>query len=134
MLALSFVATALGALAFGIPSAVMFVAVVLFLLFNRTLPNRYVSALATVVWTILPSSIATHEFLSTRSYMEGLGLSCAAMLIALKIAEGTLRENVASLALRLNKPLSARLFPVPGKRTGERTEFTSPYLTNTVVR
>jgi uncharacterized protein len=41
--------------------------------------------------------------------------------------------DVASLALRLNKPLSARLFPVPGKRAGDRTEFTSPYLTNTVV-
>jgi uncharacterized protein (UPF0210 family) len=42
--------------------------------------------------------------------------------------------DVATLALRLNKPLSARLFPVPGKKAGERTEFTSPYLTNTFVR
>jgi uncharacterized protein (UPF0210 family) len=42
--------------------------------------------------------------------------------------------DVATLALRLNKPLSARLFPVPGKKAGERTEFTSPYLTNTLVR
>jgi uncharacterized protein (UPF0210 family) len=42
--------------------------------------------------------------------------------------------DVATLALRLNKPLSARLFPVPGKQAGERTEFTSPYLTNTLVR
>jgi uncharacterized protein (UPF0210 family) len=42
--------------------------------------------------------------------------------------------DVATLALRLNKPLSARLFPVPGKHAGERTEFTSPYLTNTLVR
>lgn len=42
--------------------------------------------------------------------------------------------DVATLALRLNKPLSARLFPVPGKYAGERTEFTSPYLTNTLVR
>lgn len=42
--------------------------------------------------------------------------------------------DVATLALRLNKPLSARLFPVPGKRSGERTSFTSPYLTNTLVR
>ncbi len=42
--------------------------------------------------------------------------------------------DVATLALRLNKPLSARLFPVPGKIAGERTEFTSPYLTNTLVR
>lgn len=42
--------------------------------------------------------------------------------------------DVATLALRLNKPLSARLFPVPGRRAGERTAFTSPYLTNTLVR
>jgi len=42
--------------------------------------------------------------------------------------------DVAALALRLNKPLSARLFPVPGKQAGERTAFTSPYLTNTLLR
>jgi uncharacterized protein (UPF0210 family) len=42
--------------------------------------------------------------------------------------------DVATLALRLCKPLSARLFPVPGKRDGEYTNFASPYLTNTLVR
>ena len=42
--------------------------------------------------------------------------------------------DVATLAWRLQKPLSARLFPVPGKRAGESTSFTSPYLTNTVLR
>ncbi len=42
--------------------------------------------------------------------------------------------DVAALAVRLHKPLSARLFPVPGKKSGERTTFTSPYLTNTTVR
>jgi uncharacterized protein len=42
--------------------------------------------------------------------------------------------DVATLAVRLNKPLSARLFPVPGKHAGDRTTFTSPYLTNTLVR
>ena len=42
--------------------------------------------------------------------------------------------DVATLALRLNKPLSARLFPVPGKHAGDHTMFTSPYLSNTVVR
>lgn len=44
-----------------------------------------------------------------------------------------LLRDVASLSLRLNKPLSARLFPVPGKVAGEMTEFDSPYLTNTRV-
>ncbi|QBD79106.1 DUF711 family protein [Ktedonosporobacter rubrisoli] len=42
--------------------------------------------------------------------------------------------DVASLAQRLRKPLSARLFPVPGKRAGEYTAFTSPYLTNTLIQ
>jgi uncharacterized protein len=42
--------------------------------------------------------------------------------------------DVATLASRLNKPLSARLFPVPGKSSGEYTAFTSPYLTNTLLR
>jgi uncharacterized protein (UPF0210 family) len=41
--------------------------------------------------------------------------------------------DVATLAHRLNKPLSARLFPVPGKKAGEYTTFTSPYLTNTRI-
>lgn len=42
--------------------------------------------------------------------------------------------DVATLALRLQKPLSVRLFPVPGKHAGERTTFSSPYLTNTLVK
>jgi uncharacterized protein (UPF0210 family) len=44
-----------------------------------------------------------------------------------------LLRDVATLAFRLHKPLSARLFPVPGKHAGERTTFTSPYLTNTII-
>lgn len=42
--------------------------------------------------------------------------------------------DVTALAVRLGKPLSARLFPVPGTTSGERTAFTSQYLTNTTVR
>ena len=42
--------------------------------------------------------------------------------------------DVATLAVRLQKPLSARLFPVPGRQAGERTTFESPYLTNTIVK
>ncbi|MEO6890723.1 MAG: DUF711 family protein [Ktedonobacteraceae bacterium] len=42
--------------------------------------------------------------------------------------------DVATLAVRWQKPLSARLFPVPGKQVGDRTTFTSPYLTNTLIR
>lgn len=42
--------------------------------------------------------------------------------------------DVASLALRQRKPLSARLLPVPGKQAGERTEFSSVYLVNTLIK
>lgn len=41
--------------------------------------------------------------------------------------------DVAALAARLRKPLTARLLLVPGKRAGEQTEFDSPLLTNTKV-
>ena len=42
--------------------------------------------------------------------------------------------DVASLAFKWHKPLTARLIPVPGKKPGERTEFDSPYLTNTTLQ
>jgi uncharacterized protein (UPF0210 family) len=41
--------------------------------------------------------------------------------------------DVASLAWKWNKPLSARLQPVQGKKPGERTEFSDPYLFNTTL-
>lgn len=41
--------------------------------------------------------------------------------------------DVAALSARYHKPLSARLFPVPGKKAGEKTTFESPYLTNTEI-
>jgi len=36
--------------------------------------------------------------------------------------------DMATLSIKLNKPLSARLLPVPGKGAGEMTHFESPYL------
>src|SRR5246500_3855497 len=41
--------------------------------------------------------------------------------------------DVASLATKWNKPLSARLQPVPGKKAGDQTEFQDPYLFNTTI-
>jgi uncharacterized protein (UPF0210 family) len=38
--------------------------------------------------------------------------------------------DMASLALRLNKPLTARLMPIPGARAGDLTEFDFPYFSN----
>jgi hypothetical protein len=42
--------------------------------------------------------------------------------------------DMASLAFRLRKPLSARLMPVKGKRAGDRTEFNDPFLVNAVLQ
>ena len=42
-------------------------------------------------------------------------------------------KDVATLSIQLNKPLSVRLFPVPGCNADCMTEFDSPYLTNTTV-
>lgn len=39
-------------------------------------------------------------------------------------------SDVAALALRWKKPLAARLMPVAGKKAGEMTEFSDPFLTN----
>ncbi|MDP5337606.1 MAG: DUF711 family protein [Nodularia sp. (in: cyanobacteria)] len=36
--------------------------------------------------------------------------------------------DLSTLAIKLNKPLSARLFPIPNKKAGEMTAFNSPYL------
>ena len=41
--------------------------------------------------------------------------------------------DVAALSTQLSKPLSVRLFPVPGCNADCLTEFDSPYLTNTTV-
>ncbi len=41
--------------------------------------------------------------------------------------------DVAALSTKLRKPLSARLFPVPGKAAGEIAHFDDPYLTDCVV-
>ena len=41
--------------------------------------------------------------------------------------------DVASLSHKYRKPLSARLFPVAGKKAGEMVSFANPYLTGSVV-
>lgn len=78
--------------------------------------------------------ISTHELL-LYSTICGTGLDTIPLPGDTdEIALARLLLDVASLAWRLNKPLSARIFPVPGKRSGEYTTFTSPYLTNTLLR
>jgi uncharacterized protein (UPF0210 family) len=42
--------------------------------------------------------------------------------------------DIASLALKWNKPLAGRILPVEGKKAGGQTDFQGPYLFNTVLR
>jgi uncharacterized protein len=42
--------------------------------------------------------------------------------------------DMASLAVKWHKPLSARLLPVAGKKAGDRTEFSDPFLVNATLQ
>lgn len=42
-------------------------------------------------------------------------------------------RDVAALSAKWNKPLSARLFPVPDKHAGEQAKFHNPFLTDSVI-
>jgi hypothetical protein len=42
--------------------------------------------------------------------------------------------DMASLAVKWNKPLSARLFPVAGKSAGDKTELDSQFLVNATIQ
>jgi uncharacterized protein len=42
--------------------------------------------------------------------------------------------DVATLAVRWNKPLTARLLPVSGKNAGQQTEFSDPHLLNATIQ
>ncbi|MDG6229505.1 MAG: DUF711 family protein [Candidatus Thermoplasmatota archaeon] len=41
--------------------------------------------------------------------------------------------DVAFLSIKLQKPLSARLMPIPGKKAGEQTTFDFPYFVNSAI-
>jgi len=45
----------------------------------------------------------------------------------------TVLLDLAALALRLDKPLTARLMPIPGKRAGDLTGFDFPFFANSRV-
>ena len=52
------------------------------------------------------------------------------------LTDGTWLRHAAhanAMAHRLSKPLSVRLFPVPGLKAGDMTAFTNPHLCNTRV-
>jgi hypothetical protein len=42
--------------------------------------------------------------------------------------------DMATLAVKWHKPLSARLQPVANKKPGDRTEFNDPFLVNATIQ
>jgi hypothetical protein len=65
---------------------------------------------------------------------------CGTGLDVVPLAGGTpanelaaLIRDVAALSTKLHKPLSARLFLIPGKKAGDHAEFDNPFLTGSVV-
>ncbi len=69
------------------------------------------------------------------SSVSGTGLDVVPL--AGDISEETLSgiyQDLAALSLKyFNKALSARLFPIPGKKAGEMVSFENPYLTSCIV-
>ena len=64
----------------------------------------------------------------------GTGLDVVPLAGEVQASElAALIRDVAALSTKLHKPLSARLFPVPGKKAGERADFNNPFLTSSVV-
>jgi uncharacterized protein (UPF0210 family) len=64
----------------------------------------------------------------------GLGLDC--IPLPGNIAKETLvllMMDVAMLSTRLNKPLTCRLMPIPGKTSEEKTDFDFEYFTNSKI-
>ena len=41
--------------------------------------------------------------------------------------------DLSALALRFDKPLTARLMPIPGKKAGDETDFDFPFFANSKV-
>ncbi len=77
----------------------------------------------------------TLESLLAFSAVCGTGLDCVPLPGDIPVSRlAAIINDVASLSDKLKKPLSARLFPVPGKKAGERTNFRSPYLVDCTIQ
>ncbi|HEY3873628.1 MAG TPA: DUF711 family protein [Actinocrinis sp.] len=82
----------------------------------------------TEVWE--RGDLTPHQLLAY-SAICGTGLDTVPLPGATTAEEiAALYLDVATLAERLAKPLSARLFPLPGVEAGQPTSFDSPYLLN----
>ena len=79
----------------------------------------------------------TYDIDSLLAYSAVCGTGLDTVPLAGDITEQQLAAimgDMAALAVKWNKPLSARLQPVAGKKAGDRTEYNDPFLTNTLIR
>ena len=78
----------------------------------------------------------TYEIDSVLAYSAVCGTGLDTVPLAGDVSEERLAQiygDVAALAWKWRKPLSARLQPVKGKKAGDKTEFDSQYLFNTTL-
>ncbi len=82
---------------------------------------------------------ASQGFLSVKDLLM-LSAVCGTGLDTVPLPGATTQEqieavllDVAALALRLNKPLTARLMPIPGKKAGDLTAFDFAYFANSRI-
>lgn len=79
-------------------------------------------------------SVVTTDSLLAYSAVCGTGLDTVPFPGDISVGQlERIFGDVASLAWKWNKPLSARLQPVLGKKAGEQTDFNSQYLFNTTL-
>jgi uncharacterized protein (UPF0210 family) len=79
----------------------------------------------------------TYEIDSLLAYSAVCGTGLDTVPLPGDVTEERLEKifsDVAALAWKWHKPLSARLQPVKGKKAGDNTNFDSPYLFNTTLR
>jgi uncharacterized protein (UPF0210 family) len=81
------------------------------------------------------SGLVSMDTLLSYSAVCGAGLDTIPLPGDTSVDELTrIISDVATLSVKWNKPLSARLLPVAGKHAGETTEFTDPNLINVTVQ
>jgi uncharacterized protein (UPF0210 family) len=79
----------------------------------------------------------TYDLDSLLSYSAVCGTGLDAVPMPGDVTEEQLARiigDVATLAVKWKKPLTARLQPVAGKKAGDKTDFDGPYLFNTVLQ
>jgi len=125
----------------GIPGTLASVAAVTAALRSTTLPTcGYCGLMLPVLEDAMLGQRWEEDYVNVHQllfYLSVCGTGLDTIPLAGSHAVGEIAHlllDVATLALRLQKQLSARLFPVMGRQIGERTTFTSPYLTNTRIK